>query len=106
MNHIELFELFGPAWQGLSVYEIKGVTHWVGSEVISLLGLANVTNAIKGTARKPKLSFPNYRMHMIPEINQQRPIYMLRYEGVIQVIKKNKSHLCRQLQAVLNQVGM
>jgi len=104
MNHIELFRLFGPAWSGLPVYEINGVPHWVGCEVVSLLGIKNITNAIKGTPGKPKLTFPTYRMHKIPQINSERSVYMLTFEGVIRVIRMNRSPLCRQLQAVLAEV--
>jgi len=106
MTYNELLELMGPAWQELPVYNIGGVPHWIGCEVVGLLGIKNVTNAIKGTTSNRKLSFPAYRMHRDRSINPKRSVYMLTMDGIILVIKNNSSQQCRELQAILTTHGI
>jgi len=106
MTYNELIELLGPAWQELPIYDIDGQPHWEGCKVTGILGIKNITNAIKGTARNRKLAFPAYRMHMDRDINPRRSVYMLTLEGVILVIKKNSSQRCRELQGILAAHGM
>lgn len=106
MNHQELFDLLGPAWHGLSNYYVKGEIHWLGCEVVELLGFSSTTQAIKGTPAKPKLKFPAYRMEMIPEVNEERSVYLLTLNGIIQVIKSNRNNYTKQLQRVLADAGL
>jgi hypothetical protein len=98
MNHTELFSILGSSWDELDMYLIEGIPHWPGYQVIKLLGLSNTTQAIRGNKNYPKIKFPLYRKHFVPEINHRRSIYMLPVEGIVQVIAKNRKPSCGQLR--------
>jgi len=102
MNNTDVMEILAPVLTGLSTYRVNGELHWLGCDVIQKLGLSSTTQAIKGTREKPKLKFPAYRMHMIPEVNAERSVYLLNITGVIEVIKLNSNKKTKILKERLS----
>jgi prophage antirepressor-like protein len=98
MNHTAVFNILGAAWNELDMYQIEGIPHWPGYQVVRLLGLTNTTQAIRGNKHFPKIKFPLYQKQFVPEINIHRSIYMLTLEGIIQVIMKNRKRSCKILK--------
>lgn len=101
MDPEEIFDILGPEWGDLKIYIIGGMPLWIGCRVIKLLNLTNTTQAIRGRKDNPKMHFPQYRMHYLPMVNGKRSVYMLSIDGIVGVIKKNRTKTCKLLKMKL-----
>lgn len=105
MNHSALFNFLGAAWKNLEIFNIGGIPHWVGCRVLPLLGPKNITQAIRGSKDNPKMFFPLYRKHRISKITNRCNVYLLRVEGIVQVIVKSRHPTCKNLKILLEKNG-
>lgn len=106
MHKYKLLLQIWPDFSYIRNPKVNGTTYWVGCDVVWALGHVNTTNAIRGSWKYPKLTEPEFRMFKITEINHRKKVYLLTMEGVIQVIKKNRSKKCRGLQKFLKEAGL
>ena len=98
-----LEEIFDQRWESLATYDLDGTTHYLGVELRLMIGLSNITTAIARTSPRPKVSRHNWTMRMLPEVNRGRAVYLLTYNGVLEMIRNNKNASCKNLQPLLDQ---
>jgi hypothetical protein len=100
---MKLEEIFAPTWEGLTTYvEMDGTTYYLGVEVKNMVGLSNLSTAIARTSPNPRVSRGNWTMRMIPSVNRGRAVYLLKYDGIIELIRNNKNRSCKRLQPLLD----
>jgi len=104
MHYIEMFNILGPEWYKLDMVIVNGVLHWVGCQIVPLLGLSSTTWAFRGRKDKPKMKPPLYCKCSVPEICIYRKIYLVTIEGIYRAIMKTKK--CRPLRIRLRNYGI
>ena len=104
-NHTALFDYLGTDWKNLEIIYVGGIPHWIGCRLLPLLGPKNITQAIRGSKDNPKMFFPLYRKHRISKITNRCNVYLLREEGIIQVIVKSRHPTCKKLKTLLEKNG-
>jgi len=93
-----LATLFGQEWANVRTAIIDGVEMYMALDICRILGLSNVTFALKGVTGVYNVS-PRYRTkEFIEEWNHRRKIHLLTLDGVFQLILNNKSSECRRIK--------
>lgn len=98
---MELQVLLKPTWDGLKTYRYEGKTYYLGCEVVEMLRLSNITQAMGRSKKTPKISRTNWSIKMIPEVNAKRGVYLFTYEGIEEIVLNNKNQTCKDLQSQL-----
>lgn len=99
---MKLEEIFNPTWDGLTTYVMDGTTYYLGVDVKNMVGLSNLSTAIARTTPNPRVSRGNWTMRYISSVNRGRAVYLLKYDGIIELIRNNKNASCRRLQPLLD----
>jgi len=99
---MQLSELLHPTWENLEIYRFNGTTFFLGCEVVEMLGISSITLAMGRKLPTPKVSRRNWRLEKIPEINRERAVYLLTYEGIEEMIRNNNNATCKRLKVQLD----
>lgn len=93
-----LARIFGPDWVEVRSVVIDGKELHMAHDICKLLGLSNVTVAVKGGAGRCNVDQENRTMELIEEWNKFRTVHLLTIDGVFQLILNNKSAECRRIK--------
>ncbi|WP_243375434.1 hypothetical protein [Geotalea sp. SG265] len=97
-----LEQIFAHSWEELTIYHLDGTTYYLGVDVKNMVGVSNLSTAIARTSQNPRVSRGNWTMKYLPNINRGRAVYLLKYDGIIELIRNNKNRACRRLQPLLD----
>lgn len=100
---MRLEELLAPTWEGLATYNYGGITYYLACEVVEMLHLSNVTQAMGRRLDTPKISLRNWRIEVIPKVNRKRSVYLFTYEGIVEIIRNNNNATCKILKPRLDE---
>jgi prophage antirepressor-like protein len=93
-----LAKYFGPEWGSVRKITINKEEMYMAYDICQLLGITNVTHALKGVTGTYNVS-PNFRIKMkIEDWNTFRKIHLLTLDGVFQLILNNKSQKCKLIK--------
>lgn len=93
-----LAKIFGNEWAFIRSVTINDEEMYMAHDICKLLGISNVTIALRGVTGSYNVS-PNFRTkEKIEEWNTFRKIHLLTLDGVYQLILNNKSPECRRIK--------
>lgn len=104
MNYLEIFNILGPEWHDLKPHTIDGELHWAACRMLHLLHGTSTTWIFRGPKNKPRMQFPLYRKHFVPDINDRRSINMVTMEAILLAIKHTKK--CWPYRVALRENGI
>jgi prophage antirepressor-like protein len=97
MNGV-LARLFGQEWRNVRYIVIEGTEMYMAYDILKLLGLSNITNALRGVTGSYNVS-PRYRTkEKVDDWNRFRSIHLVTIDGVFQMILNNKSPECKRIK--------
>ena len=93
-----LTKLFGPEWTMVRTAIIGGEEMYMAYDICGVLGLSNVTFALRGVSGSYNVS-PSFRTKFkIDDWCKFRKIHLLTLDGVFQLIMNNKSPECKRIK--------
>lgn len=100
---MDLIELLTPALAEVRTYQYFGRTYYLGCDVMEMLGLSNMTQAMGRSLTPPKVSRRNWEIQLIPAVNSKRGVYLFTYEGIEELVKNNNNADCKELRRRMTQ---
>ena len=93
-----LARLFGPEWLNVRTVVIDNEEMHMAHDICEILGLSNVTFALRGVSGSYNVS-PNFRTkEKIDDWCTFRKIHLLTLDGVFQLVMNNKSPECKRIK--------
>ena len=102
-NSMTLENMFGPLWLNLRTFVVDGTTYYVGVDVRRMIPLSNLSAAIAKDEATPRVSTDNWIMEKIISVNKRRSVYLLKYQGIKELIRNNKNGACKRLKLLLDE---
>lgn len=93
-----LARIFGPEWANVRSTVIKEERMHMAHDICKILGISNVTVALRGTAGICNVDPQHRTMELIEDWNKFRTVHLLTIKGVFQLILNNKSTGCRRIK--------
>ena len=93
-----LARIFGSDWAEVRSTVIDGKEVHMAFDICKILGLSNVTLAIKGGASKSNVNPQHRTMELIEDWNKFRTVHLLTIDGVFELILNNKSAECKRIK--------
>lgn len=96
-----LAEIFGNRWSGVRTIRHEGRIMHMAHDVCKVLGIRNVTTAIRGIDGAFRVDLENRGKVYVPDWNARRKVHILSIEGVFQLIINNKAERCKEVKRYL-----
>jgi prophage antirepressor-like protein len=93
-----LVRIFGKEWFHVRTAIINKKRYYMAHDCCQILGISNVSLAIKSARGVHNVSQEERTMEQIDEWNKFRTIHLLTLNGVFQLILNNKSAGCRKIK--------
>ena len=79
-------------------FSVKGITYYLGCDVIKMLNLKNITNAMDKNSINPRIKRSNWVRDTILSVNPHRSVYLFKYKGIEELIINNNNEICNLLK--------
>jgi prophage antirepressor-like protein len=93
-----LRRIFGKDWKHVRSTVTDGKELHMAYDICKILGLKNVTLAIRSAKGACNVKSEHRTMELIEDWNKFRTVHLLSIEGVFELILNNKSAECRRIK--------
>jgi prophage antirepressor-like protein len=93
-----LVKTLGQEWRDVRTDIVDGKRMFMAHDICKILGISNVSLAIKSSKGVCNVSPEERTMVQVDEWNRFRTVHVLTMKGVLQLILNNKSIGCRQIK--------